>query len=56
MFGSNIFLRKMRTSKTKDRYRKIINNVRLLMIGSLDKDALKKIMYDTPKKLFNLEL
>ena len=55
MLGSNIFLRKMRTSKTKDRYIKIINNVRL-MVGSLDKDAQKKIMYDTPKKLFNLEL
>ena len=55
MLGSNIFLRKMKTAKTKNTYRKIINNVRL-MVGSLDKEAQKKIMYDTPKKLFNLEL
>ena len=55
MFGSNIFLRKMRKRGTQNTYREIIHSVRM-MIGSLSKEVQKQIMYETPIKVFRLNL
>jgi|TARA_E500000331_G_C17058089_1_gene626957 predicted TIM-barrel fold metal-dependent hydrolase len=55
MFGSNIFLRKMRKRRTQNTYREIIHSVRM-MIGSLSKEVQKQIMYETPIKVFRLNL
>ena len=55
MFGSNIFLRKMKKRKTKNRYREIISSVRM-MIGSLSKKVQKQIMYKNPVKVFKLDI